>query len=63
MTTGNAPNRVMKPSINAAVQEGIVDPQNTFMLTGLERGGTGTTSKTWTATKHFWYICSRQVNH
>ena len=31
-----------------AVHEGIVDPQNTFMLTGLERGGTGTTSKVWT---------------
>ena len=51
MTTGNAP-KVMKPSINAQCRRGIVDPQNTFMLTGLERGGTGTTSKTWTATKH-----------
>ncbi|HQV23429.1 MAG TPA: PLxRFG domain-containing protein, partial [Agitococcus sp.] len=51
MATGNAP-KGYEAEYKRAVQEGIVDPQNTFMLTGLERGGTGTTSKTWTATKH-----------
>ena len=36
MTTGNAP-KGYEAEYKRAVQEGIVDPQNTFMLTGLER--------------------------
>jgi hypothetical protein len=51
MATGNAP-KGYEAEYKRAVHEGIVDPQNTFMLTGLERGGTGTTSKVWTGTKH-----------
>ena len=51
MATGNAP-KGYEAEYKRAVHEGVVDPQNTFMLTGLERGGTGTTSKVWTGTKH-----------
>ena len=51
IATGKPP-KGYEAEYERAVHEGIVDPQNTFMLTGLERGGTGATSKAWTATKH-----------
>ena len=49
--SGRAPNGY-EAEYDRAVREGIVDPQNVFMLQGVERGKSGVTSSVWRNVSH-----------
>jgi hypothetical protein len=51
MFDGAPPSKYTK-EYHMAVRKGVVDPQNAYMLMGLERGGTGMQSSVWSSTKY-----------
>jgi len=51
MKNGTAP-KGYEAEYNRAVREGVVDPQNVFMLSGVERGKTGASNSAWGVITH-----------
>ncbi|MGK3945696.1 hypothetical protein ABK046_46050, partial [Streptomyces caeruleatus] len=51
MKNGTAP-KGYEAEYNRAVREGVVDPQNVFMLSSVERGKTGASNSAWGVITH-----------